>query len=721
MTVTIYSNAAITAAYESTRYTATVNGSAAPVLGVSETTEYGVPHFWDYLDVMECGWLKFAADESVTVVISPTIGDPAITSAFVVPSTVDYTVSGGVVTLTIPAGTQCRVETNDERGQPIYISSVPPVTTPTGPTVDTWDGSQNSAVTGRTLVFPAGITNIPSNGAGGWAAKLFPIETGATVFIPGDAWVIGSFDVRGSTSGHSVRGHGTLSGEYTTNAIVEVITPYDAQAEYAAAIGAQPLDATAAGFTVVKSPFVSLTSAFNFHEDLLVLTPYFDNSDAIKPIAEIGGQGRPFTVDNCAIWVGDDAVDLNYWRRNGSVTNCLISTSASSCFLHSYTTETYADPIYGFAITVSDCVIRPVCDYYFTAGSEPGGGIEGGAVIQCWNDGYEGDTRIGVYNVTYENISVESDDTAGINCVLLWIGNRLYPWGAGVERDGHGETANWLFKNITLSHVPAERSKIRGLSADDTPFDIGFEDLVIAEQVVSTRNYATYFDINAYPYDIRFGGRPLVSAVDVCNMALGLIGNKAKVTAISPVDGSAESTHCARYYPIALRSLLEMHNWSFAQRKTELTVVNADPDDTDDPAWCYRYQIPDDWVKTISILADEAEDNYLIAGVKQPQDCEIKYSETDEEQRLYTDTEDAWLRYTFYEDDPNQWSQLFIQALAWHLAAMLAGPIIKGAEGHTEAQRCLQRMGQYLAEAKGKDSNERQATLTRKASWIAGR
>ncbi len=720
MTVTIYSNAAITAAYESTRYTATVNGNAAPVLQTTGVTEYPVPSFWSAAATMECGWLKFAADESVTVVITPAIGDPDITSAFVVPSTVDYTVSGGVVTLTIPAGTQCRVETNDERGQPVYISSVPPVTTPVGGTVDTWDGTQNAAVTGRTLVFPAGITDITANVSGGWSEKLLPVEDGATVFIPGNAWVIGSFDLRGST-GYTVSGHGTLSGEYETNAVVGALPTFAAKYEYSALLGDSPLDASVSGITIVNSPFYSIATAFNFHEDVLILVPYVDNSDGLKPLAELGGGNRPFTVDNCALWVGDDAVDLNYWRQNGSVTGCLISTSGSSCFLHSYTTETYAEPSYGFAITVSDCYVRPVCDYYFTAGAEPGGGIEGGAVIQCWNDGYESDERIGVYNVTYENLTVESDDTAGINCVLLWIGNRLYPWGAGTERDGHGETANWTLRHITLSHAPAELSKIRGLSADDTPFDIGFEDLVIAEQVVSTRNYATYFDINAYPYDIRFGGRPLVSAVDVCNMALGLIGNKAKVTAISPVDGSAESTHCARYYPIALRSLLEMHNWSFAQRKIELTVVNADPDDTDDPAWCYRYQIPDDWVKTISILADEAEDNYLIAGVKQPQDCEIKYSETDEEQRLYTDTEDAWLRYTFYEDDPNQWSQLFIQALAWHLAAMLAGPIIKGAEGHTEAQRCLQRMGQYLAEAKGKDSNERQATLTRKASWIAGR
>lgn len=510
MTVTIYSNAAITAAYASSRYTATVNGAAAPVLAISETTEYGVPSFWDYLDVMECGWLKFAADETTTVVIEPVDANTnPLTSVFVVTTTagktVSYTLADNVLTLTVPPGAQCRVETSGDRGQPVYVASLLPVTTPTGGTVDTWDGTQNAAVTGRTLVFPAGITDITANAAGGWSEKLLPVEDGATVFIPGNAWVIGSLDLRGST-GYTVSGHGTLSGEYTTNAIVEVITPYDAQAEYAAAIGAQPLDATAAGFTVVKSPFVSLTSAFNFHEDLLVLTPYFDNSDAIKPIAEIGGQGRPFTVDNCAIWVGDDAVDLNYWRQNGSVTNCLISTSASSCFLHSYTTETYADPIYGFAITVSDCTIRPVCDYYFTAGSEPGGGIEGGAVIQCWNDAYRTDTNLGVFNVTYRNLQVVSDD-AGINCVLMWIGSRRYPWGAGVERDGYGNSSNWDFDGVTLSHVPAEISKLRGIDAINTPNAIAINNLSIGGIPVGARNHAQFFDIDEECFNITFDGR----------------------------------------------------------------------------------------------------------------------------------------------------------------------------------------------------------------------
>lgn len=510
MTVTVYSNAAITAAYASSRYTATVNGAAAPVLSITETAEYSVPSFWTYLDVLECSFLKFATDEAVEVELSPDdINLNPITSVFVTTTggapPVTVVIANGVATLTIQAGTQCRVETNNERGEPIYISALAPVTTPVGGTVDTWDGTQNAAVTGRTLVFPDGITDVPANVAGGWSDKGLPVEDGATVFIPGNAWVIGSLDLRGST-GYTVSGHGTLSGEYIANDTVEALPTFAEKYEYSALLGDTPLDAEVSGITIVKSPFYSVATAFNFHSDLLILVPYVDNSDGLKPLAEIGGSYRPFTVDNCAIWVGDDAIDLNYWRRSGSVTNCLISTSASSCFLHSYTTETYADPIYGFAITVSDCTVRSVCEYYFTAGSEPGGGIEGGAVIQCWNDAYRTDTNLGVFNVTYRNLQVVSDD-AGINCVLMWIGSRRYPWGAGVERDGYGNSSNWDFDGVTLSHVPAEISKLRGIDAINTPNAIAINNLSIGGIPVGARNHAQFFDIDEECFNITFDGR----------------------------------------------------------------------------------------------------------------------------------------------------------------------------------------------------------------------
>jgi hypothetical protein len=286
---------------------------------------------------------------------------------------------------------------------------------------------------------------------------------------------------------------------------------------------------------------------------------------------------------------------------------------------------------------------------------------------------------------------------------------------------GYGQARDLTFNDLVVKELPGQPSIIDGLDDTNTSHHIAFDNLVIVDEIVSTRNHATYFNVGENTYDISFGGRNVVTAVDVCNMALGLIGNKAKVTDIDPSDGSAEADHCVRFYPQAIRAILEMHNWSFAKRKRVLTVVNADPDDTDDPAWQYRYQLPDDWVKTIAVLSEDATNDYMIADTKVPVDHDVKYSEDDAQLRLYTNQEDAWLRYIYYEDDPNQWSHLFMQAVVWHLASMLAGPIIKGAEGHTEAQRCLQRMGAYLGEARIKDGMDRQATVTKKASWIAGR
>ena len=41
------------------------------------------------------------------------------------------------------------------------------------------------------------------------------------------------------------------------------------------------------------------------------------------------------------------------------------------------------------------------------------------------------------------------------------------------------------------------------------------------------------------------------SEVDICNLALGHLGDSATVATIDPPEGSAQAEHCARFYPIA--------------------------------------------------------------------------------------------------------------------------------------------------------------------------
>ena len=66
-------------------------------------------------------------------------------------------------------------------------------------------------------------------------------------------------------------------------------------------------------------------------------------------------------------------------------------------------------------------------------------------------------------------------------------------------------------------------------------------------------------------------------------------------------------------------------------------------------------------------------------------------------------------------------SPLFITTLSWHLASMLAGPVIKGDQGMAEAKRSTQMMVQYMQSAKQADNLHRDITVEHIVPWTSGR
>ena len=97
MTVEVYSSPG-TATYQSTRYSATVNGSTAYVYGYSDTAV--MPTLaWSAGATVQPAWFQFGADETATVAITRLAG--AITSAVVYPKDkgVTQSIAGGVLTL----------------------------------------------------------------------------------------------------------------------------------------------------------------------------------------------------------------------------------------------------------------------------------------------------------------------------------------------------------------------------------------------------------------------------------------------------------------------------------------------------------------------------------------------------------------------------------------------------------------------------------------------
>lgn len=201
----------------------------------------------------------------------------------------------------------------------------------------------------------------------------------------------------------------------------------------------------------------------------------------------------------------------------------------------------------------------------------------------------------------------------------------------------------------------------------------------------------------------------MASEVDICNLALARLGDNATVASIDPPEGSAQAEHCARFYPVARDSLLEMHAWKFATRRVLLAQLT-----TDTWNWPFAYAEPTGVLKLLAVLP---------ASAASDADTQEYEAETDGNGTpiILTDQEGASLRYVARVTDTTVFSPLFVDALAWLLASYLAGPVLKGDAGAAMAKACLQSFMLALSNAKTSDANQRKVRPEHKPDWIAGR
>jgi hypothetical protein len=197
------------------------------------------------------------------------------------------------------------------------------------------------------------------------------------------------------------------------------------------------------------------------------------------------------------------------------------------------------------------------------------------------------------------------------------------------------------------------------------------------------------------------------SALDICNLALSHLGDTAAVTSIDPPDGSAQSVHCARFYNIALSSLLEMHTWEITTMRAELELAEGVEAFG---GWSYVYEVPLGVGSIISVIS---------TGSETPQAFLVEMLEG--RKVILTNQDEAILRYTAPNADASSFGPLFVLALSWLLASMLAGPIIKGEAGAAENKRCLAMFARYLGEATASDASGQNVRPAHTPPWIAGR
>lgn len=223
----------------------------------------------------------------------------------------------------------------------------------------------------------------------------------------------------------------------------------------------------------------------------------------------------------------------------------------------------------------------------------------------------------------------------------------------------------------------------------------------------------------------------MASQVDVCNLALAHCGDAAQVTSLDPADGSPQAGHCARFYPMAVQSILEMHPWGFATLRVALALSTQTSSE-----WEYVYIGPLDVANYLVVMDPNVEDQFVTqipqvgmwpnslttqVGVPTPQPFVVE-TDTNGNDLIYTNQQDAILLYTTTAAlDPTKWSPLFTEAVSYKLASFLAGPLIKGQEGRQVASAMSQAFERVLSKAINSDANQRRVQPASTTPWNVSR
>tara|TARA_R110000796_G_scaffold42482_10_gene105030 strand:+ start:1703 stop:2374 length:672 start_codon:yes stop_codon:yes gene_type:complete len=223
----------------------------------------------------------------------------------------------------------------------------------------------------------------------------------------------------------------------------------------------------------------------------------------------------------------------------------------------------------------------------------------------------------------------------------------------------------------------------------------------------------------------------MATEVDICNLSLAHLGDDATIASLSPPEGSAQAQLAARFYPIARDTLLDMHTWDFASRRSTMTITTSTV-----AQWRYAYAAPNDMMNAVAIISPSADNDYAShmgpsdsinttnspqsAGYYVPQQFAVEIDGSGN-YLIYTNQENALLRYQSKITDTSRYSALFTLTLSWHLASMMAGPVIKGDVGAAESKRCTQVMAGYLQKAIQADVLNRDIKVNHIVPWTSGR
>jgi hypothetical protein len=147
-------------------------------------------------------------------------------------------------------------------------------------------------------------------------------------------------------------------------------------------------------------------------------------------------------------------------------------------------------------------------------------------------------------------------------------------------------------------------------------------------------------------------------------MALGHLKKNA-ITALT--DATENARKCLLFYEPTRDAVLRMRSWNFATRRVALVELAND----EVAGWEYVYALPTLCILVRKVFTDTTTEN------PNPENFIQVYSPTSAVNAIATNAESAYCEYTYKVVDPNLFDPLFVMALSYELAAVMA-PVLTG-------------------------------------------
>lgn len=149
------------------------------------------------------------------------------------------------------------------------------------------------------------------------------------------------------------------------------------------------------------------------------------------------------------------------------------------------------------------------------------------------------------------------------------------------------------------------------------------------------------------------------SQVDICNIALGMIGVNSSIQSLD--EGSAESKACKNQYDAALDQILRTYPWPFAKTRLSLALVGTDVVS----GWTYAYAYPADCIKLLGLV------NLATRTPDITQAVQHEISNYGGAKVILTDEAEAEAIYTMRVTNPGLYDSQFVEAFANLLASKI--------------------------------------------------